>query len=1116
MAPLAIRYVIIYLASYLISCDWSGDKPETLFTSLPPNKTKIGFSNNLEYTADVNAFTFHSFYNGGGVASGDINNDGLQDLFFCGNQVPNRLYLNKGNLQFEDITAKSRVYSEGLWHTGATFADVNGDGWLDIYVCRAADFLVGWRGNQLYINNGDLTFTERAAEYKLDNTGFSTHSVFFDYDNDNDLDCYLLSNSNRSSFQYNPIKDQRNLYADKGGNKLYRNDGNIFVDVTKEGGIYSSVIGFGLGVTISDINKDGWQDIYISNDFFERDYLYINQRNGTFEERIEEYTRELSLFSMGADIADINNDNYPDIYVTDMLPEDEGRLKAKTSFESWERYQGNVSRGYYHQFLRNALQLNRGPIANAHTGEPEFFFSEISRLAGVHATDWSWGALIADFDNDGWKDIFVSNGMYKDVTDQDFIQFVANDSVSVNRNDYKRLIDNLQTHPLSNFAFRNNGDLTFTNHAKQWGLDEPGFSNGSAYTDLDNDGDLDLITNDINTPSHIFRNNAMEIHPENKFLKVAFKGGGKNTSGFGCKVTVYYQNKTGYLEQMPARGFQSTVDHRLNFGLGKCDIVDSLIVEWPGGLTQKLKNVKVNQTITLNHADAKPARATPVPVTKPLLQESKDTKGINFVAKPKTVTDFNRDKLLYHAIASNGPRMAVGDVNADGVDDVFVTGKEGQAGKLFIQTAAGTFKASGQKSFSDHAAADDTDCIFFDADSDKDLDLFVTSGGNPSSQDPSMRSNRLYLNNGKGVFSLSPQAFSKIAATLSSSSAAFADYDGDGDNDLLIGARSAPGSYGLPGGIQVLQNDGRAIFTDVTTAVLPQGISAGMVADVAWSDINNDGKIDIVSCGDFMEIRIFMNEGIKFTDYTVAGGLGGSNGWWNRILLHDLNKDGYPDIIAGNHGLNSRFKASPQKPVTLYAGDLDKNGSIEQVICTYNGETQYPMVLRHDMVSVIPSLKKKFLKYNDYKQKTIDQIFSPEQLKDVLKLNAYDLETCVFMNDGTGKFVMQKLPKEAQFSPVFAIAAADIDEEQGDEIILAGNLYESKPEAGIYDGSYGLVLKRTNSAEWRALPISNFFVKGEARDLAALKIGSKEYFLLTTNGDSLKIFEQAIRIAQLP
>lgn len=1110
-----IRFTFFLMLPLLMACGDFGEQPETLFTSLPSKKTGIAFSNNLAYTSDVNAFTFHSFYNGGGVASGDINNDGLQDLFFCGNQVPNRLYVNKGNLRFEDITATSGIYTEGLWHTGATFADVNGDGWLDIYVCRAADFLVGWRGNQLFINNGDLTFSERAGEYKLDNTGFSTHSVFFDYDNDNDLDCYLLSNSNRSSFQYNPIKDQRKLYTDKGGNKLYRNDGNIFVDVTREAGIYSSVIGFGLGVTISDINKDGWQDIYISNDFFERDYLYINNRDGTFDERIEKYTRELSLFSMGADIADINNDTYPDIYVTDMLPEDEGRLKAKTSFESWERYQGNVKKGYYHQFLRNALQLNRGPITDPATGEPEYFFSEISRLAGVHATDWSWGALIADFDNDGWKDIFVSNGMYKDVTDQDFIQFVANDSVSVNRNDYKRLIDNLPTHPLSNFAFRNNGNLTFTNHAKEWGLGEPGFSNGSAYSDLDNDGDLDLITNDINAPSHIFRNNSTEIHPENKFLKIAFKGIGKNLLGFGSKVTIYYQNKANYLEQMPARGFQSTVDHRLNFGLGTCEIIDSLIVEWPGGFTQTLKNVKVNQTITLDQADAKQGHVKSAPVNNTLLTESSDTRGLNFIAKPKAVTDFNRDKLLYHAISSNGPRMAVGDVNADGLDDVFISGKDGQAPELFLQSPRGVFNVSKQRSFLDDAPADDTDCMLFDADNDNDLDLFITSGGNTSSDDPAMRANRLYLNNGKGAFVRYADAFKNFTANLNCSAAAYGDYDNDGDNDLLIGARSVPGAYGLPGGIRILRNDGHAVFSDVTSTVLPQGISAGMITDVAWADIDNDGKIDIVTCGDFMQITIFKNSGATFTDFTEAGGLSGTNGWWNRILVQDLNNDGLMDIVAGNHGLNSRFKASPQKPVTLYAGDLDGNGSVEQVICTYNGETQYPMVLRHDLVSVMPSLKKKFLKYNDYKQKTIEQVFTPEQLKNALKLNAYHLETCVFMNDGNGKFRMQKLPMEAQFSPVFAIAAVDIDEQVGDEIILGGNLYESKPEAGIYDGSYGLVLKMNERGEWTPLPAGNFFIKGEVRDLSGVKIGVNDYVLVTTNNDSLKIFERAVKAPHL-
>ncbi len=1098
----SIFYIGTLVVVLSFSCsDQKTERTPTLFTEMSGDSSGIDFINKLSFDQDFNIYTYRNFYNGGGVGLGDINNDGLVDIYLTSNQGQNKLFLNKGSFKFEDITERAGVGGKKAWSTGVSLADVNGDGWLDIYIANSGDVKGDDKENELFINNHDLTFTESAAEYGIADKGFTTHAVFFDYDRDNDLDLYILNNSYQAIGSFNLRKNERPKRDLLGGDKLMRNDGGHFVDVSEQAGIYGSVIGFGLGATVGDINKDGWPDIYVSNDFFERDYLYINNHDGTFKECLTDEMKSISGASMGADLADINNDAWPDIFVTEMLPEGNDRLKTVTTFENWDRYQNSVLNDYYHQFTRNMLQLNNGNNT----------FSEIGRLADVEATDWSWGALMFDMDNDGLKDIFVANGIYQDLTNQDYLQYVSSEEVvksiiSNNRVDYKKLVELIPSTPVPDYAFQNLGNLGFVNRAKEWGLGAPNFSNGSAYGDLDNDGDLDLVINKVNESASIMRNESNTLHPDHHYLKFVLKGDGKNPFAVGAKITVTHKDQDFYVEQVPNRGFESSVDSRPNLGLGKIDTVDQIHVQWPDGTETRLKNVATNQTLELSQSTGVVAEKTTGTLST-IFQLIKNPPA-NYKHQENDFVDFDRDKLLYHMLSTESPRISKGDVNGDGLEDFYIGGAKDSPGALFIQSLDGQFKSMRTEAFEIDASSEDLGTALFDADNDKDLDLYVCSGSNEFSTSSSALADRLYINDGKGNFKKSSQQLPSPIFE-NSSTVTSADYDHDGDQDLFVGVRSHPFLYGMPMNGYILNNDGKGNFNDVTSSVAPGLGKLGLITDASWSDIDSDGDLDLIIVGEYMPVKIFKNDKSIFTDATDQAGLSKTNGWWNSIKTADVDGDGDIDFVVANHGLNSRFKASVDHPINMFVNDFDKNGTTEQIITTFNGDKSYPFVLRHDLMSQIPSLKKKYLKYESYKDQTIQDIFNEKEMENALKLDVFELASGIFINDGKGKFSFSKLPVEAQFSTMYAIEVADFDSDGKQDILLGGNLYGVKPEAGRYDASYGVFLKGDGKADFTFVSpgISGFQVDGQIRDFAIMNSKNGKILMVARNNDTILFFK---------
>jgi enediyne biosynthesis protein E4 len=1123
--------ILLFFALIIASCTTKNDTKNPgsslagasgtkLFTTMTAAETGIAFRNDLEYDRAFNIYRYRNFYNGGGVSIGDVDNDGLQDLFFTSNMGQNKLYRNLGDFKFEDISEKAGITGKGSWSTGVSMADVNGDGWLDIYVCNSGNPRESEkekqsfsRENELFINNKNGTFTESAQAYGLADRGLTTHAAFFDYDRDGDLDVYVLNNSFRAIGSFDLRQNLRHTRDSLGGHKLYRNEGMgagghpTFKDVSTEAGILGSVIAFGLGVTVGDVNQDGWQDIYVSNDFFERDYLYYNNGNGTFREDLPGSLRHISAASMGADMADINNDALPDIFVTDMLPEDDYRLKTSTSFDSPDRF-SSTKDIYYNQFTRNMLHLNNGLRPDKTDGK-QVHFSDIACMATCEATDWSWGALMFDMDNDGWKDIFVANGVAQDLTDQDYLLFISDPAVqreitAGGNVDYKRLIDSIPSVPLPNFAFHNNRDLTFADKSKEWGLDVPSFSNGSAYGDLDNDGDLDLIVNCNNGPALVYRSEARQALANNNYLKFNLLGEGGNTAAIGTKICLRAAGQNIYLEQMPMRGFQSSMDPRPHFGLGNVTTIDTVYMEWPNGKATLLTNVPANQVLSAKQAEANLPNWLPLLRQKPQPGLFQKMAQSNWKHQESTFNDWDRDRLLYLKYSTEGPKLAIGDANGDGLQDYYACGAAGQSGALMLQQKDGTFSEKQQKAFASDAAAEDADATFFDADNDGDMDLYVASGSNEMAPMAPTLTDRLYINDGKGNFTrkldaLPPQKPFASAAVRPT------DYDGDGDVDVFVAMRLMPGQVGVPVGGFLLSNDGKGNFRPTQMETFR---NLGMPTDAIWADVDADKDKDLVICGEWMPIKIFVNNGGRFSDATAQMGLDNTNGLWKTIASADFNKDGRPDFALGNMGLNTRLEATPEHPMELSFNDFDLNGTPEQFISRYTKERMLPYTLRGDMVANLPALKKKYLKFKKYGNQTLEDIFSPAQRDGMIRQKAGHLANAVLLSQPNGGYQLVALPNESQFAPLFGMVAGDFDRDGNQDILAGGNFEGFKPEFGYVDADYGTFLKGDGKGGFKAMRSaqSGLILDGEVRDIQFITVRGRTMFAVAINNAPIQFW----------
>jgi len=1078
---------LILLPLYLVSCT----NIDSRFEKKLSDHTGISFQNTLSYTEDFNPYTYRNFFNGGGVALGDINNDGLIDIYFTGNIVDNALYLNKGNWKFDDITDFAGVSCKDNWSTGATFVDINQDGLLDLYVTKSGKPGGENRHNELFINNGDLTFKESSSEYGLDIEGLSVHAAFFDYDGDLDLDAYVLNNSIRSVGSYDLIEGQRNIPS-QDGNQLLENRNNKFENVSSDKGIFSSNIGFGLGITLSDFNGDLWPDLFISNDFFEKDYLYLNNNGDGFSEESLTYFDALSMGSMGADAADMDNDLIPDLIVTEMLPETLSRQKNKQVYESYDKFTLAGSKGYHKQYPRNALQRNLGNT-----------FYEVGRQLGLSATEWSWAALLFDMDNDGYKDVYISNGIYKDLLDRDYLNYYANDEqISQILREGKEvitdLIDLMPSKAVTNSVFRNNGDFTFSDKRLGWGLNQPSFSNGSAYGDLDNDGDLDLVVNNVNSEAFIFENHSeVENH---HFLSVILRDSGPNKFAIGAKAIAYLTDGNKIMiEQFPSRGFQSSVPYRLHFGLGKVNSLDSLEIYWPDRKRSVIRDIQIDQILEIDRDNLQSESVDPKPTF--IIKKTEGQQLIDFKHDENYYVDFDSERLLPHMFSNEGPCIANYDLNNDGIQDFYIGGAKGQTGQLFLSDTNGFKKVS--KPFDLHKESEDVEAVFFDADNDGDQDLYVASGGKAYSTLSRTLNDRFYRNeSGKFIYDSSALNFSKFFST---GAIAIGDANNDGLLDIFIGERFNVDTYGIPGSISLMINRGNGSFE---ATYPPEFQNIGMITDIEFTDLNSDEKGDLIVVGEWMPILAFLNNESSWESISESIGFEETNGMWQSIETSDLNGDGVPDLVLGNMGQNGLYKPN----MKLYLNDYDQNGKLEAIYTYSIDNKDFPIHDRDELIKQLPDLKKKLLYYEDYANQSIKDIFNETQISSSQVLEIKETRSLLFMSDSPLSYSKKLLPEEIQYSSVHAINIFDINQDGLNDLILGGNQYLVKPQYGAFDASKGWILYGDDNSKTKFDKLLPLNIYGEIRDFTIVpSLKSSDSLLLVTGISNSKIITKYVK-----
>lgn len=1121
---------ILFLAFILPATSVSLAQGDPLFTLIKANASGVKFTNTVREDDSLHVLNYEYLYNGHGIGIGDFNNDGLQDIFISGNATRHKLFLNRGNLRFEDVTKAAAVRGNGTWGTGVSIADVNGDGLLDIYVCHSGKFPDEKLSNELFINTGTHKgipqFKESAAEYGLDAPGTqSTQAAFFDYDRDGDLDMFLLNHSVHTHYAFLNTKKQRATPDFRYGNRLFRNDtppssGNgkeptpVFTDVTLEAGIINNPLNYGLSVNISDVNMDGWPDLYTTSDYSEHDCYYVNNGDGTFKQSLQKSFPHISKFSMGADIADFNNDGLPDVLTLDMLPEDNHRQKLLKGPDQYDPYHLLLDSGYYRQHMRNMLHLNRGIDRDGNVR-----FSEIGQLAGVSNTDWSWSGLFADFDGDGWKDLMVTNGYLRDFTDLDFLKYTMPDAqlkaASMGKQDFKtyELVKQMPSNKLTNYLFRNNGDLTFSNVSAEWGFDSPTIANAAAYADLDNDGDLDLVIGHNNEPVSVYRNNS---NPKGTWLQINLIGNPPNRYALGAKVWLYEAGRMQYLEQYPVRGYQSTVSPVLQFSVpsGK---IDSLVIQWPSGKGSVLKQVRPGKPVTVreNEADSKIRSRYPFVDEPKIFADVQPREQIPFRHRENDFVDFQVEVLMPYQLSRMGPALAKGDVNGDGNEDVFVGGAIGQPGELFLQRADGSFVASPVRPWATDAAAEDVNALFFDADNDGDLDLYVVSGGNEYEDGAPEFQDRLYVNDGKGKFSKASQALPVMRSNKHAIAAG--DFDNDGDTDLFIGGRGRSGYFPMPSESYILRNDSQGdtlLFTDVTAAVCPEVRLAGMVTVAEWTDFNGDEYPELVIAGDWMPVRMFRNVKGKLKDNTEAAKLSGSHGQWSAMLITDVDDDGDQDLVMGNCGRNHQYKPSKEEPMTIHAADFDGNGNIDPIISYYIQGKAYPMASRDELLDQMPALKKKYIKYIDYADATLESLFDEEQLNASHILSCTEPATLIWLNNGDQTFTRKELPIEAQFSVTQSILSDDYDGDGIKDLVLLGNFFSYRTQLGESDASLGVFLRGLGQGRFESVEPyrSGLFADGDIRHAVQVRSASgKIRIVISKNDDHMQVIEVQAR-----